>query len=124
MEIVIIESRAYQDLVSRIESIAAYIQRQTQTAMEKNEDHAERLLTTREVIARLGVSNRTLQRIRNEGRIRYVIIRGSCRYPAREIERIGNEGIAGIPPVMQDQELSNSDLRTNRKYSQRHGNVR
>ena len=60
MEIVIIESRAYQDLVSRIESIAAYIQRQTQTAMEKNEDHTERLLTTREVIARLGVSNRTL----------------------------------------------------------------
>lgn len=122
MEVVIIESRAYQDLVSRLENIAAYIQRQTQTDVEKNKDHAEQLLTTREVIALLGVSSRTLQRLRNEGRIRYVIIRGSCRYPVGEIERIAKEGITGIPPAMQDKDYP--DLRENRKYSRRHGNVR
>ena len=72
MEVVIIESRAYQELVNRIEDIAAYVQRQTQADGEKDESHTGRLLTTREVITLLGVSSCTLQRLRNEGRIRYV----------------------------------------------------
>ena len=37
MEVIIIESRAYQELVSRIEDITAYVQRQTQADEEKDE---------------------------------------------------------------------------------------
>ena len=102
MEVVIIESRAYQELVSRI----------------------ERLLTTREVITLLGVSSRTLQRLRNEDRIRYVTIRGSCRYPVSEIERISREGATSIHLSQQDNSYHHSALRTNSKCRRSNGNTR
>ena len=124
MEVVIIESRAYQELVSRIENIAAYVQRQTQADGEKDESRTDRLLTTREVITLLGVSSRTLQRLRNEDRIRYVTIRGSCRYPVSEIERISREGATSLHPSLQDKSYQHSALRTNNKCRRPNGNAR
>lgn len=80
-------------------------------------NHTERLLTTREVITFLGISSRTLQRLRNESHIRYVTIRGSCRYPVSEIERISREGATSIYPSQQDNSYHPSALRINSKYS-------
>ena len=47
-----------------------------------------RLLTTREAAHLLNVSTRTLQRMRSEQRIAYVVLRGKCRYRQSEIDRL------------------------------------
>ena len=46
------------------------------------------LLTTREAAHLLNVSTRTLQRMRSEQRIAYVVLRGKCRYRRSEIDRL------------------------------------
>ena len=56
------------------------------------------LLDSREVMRLLCVSRRTLQRLRDEKRIGYVIIRGDCRYPPEEVERIIRENAVKTSP--------------------------
>ena len=55
---------------------------------ERKEEAADRLLTTREAAHLLNVSTRTLQRMRSEQRIAYVVLRGKCRYRQSEIDRL------------------------------------
>ena len=85
MEIITMESAAYKDIVGRIEEIASHVRRQ---GMEGQRNDTACLLDSREVMRLLCVSRRTLQRLRDEKRIGYVIIRGDCRYPPEEVERI------------------------------------
>ena len=62
------------------------------TEYESNNDGKFRLpiwlLTTREAAHLLNVSTRTLQRMRSEHRIGYVVLRGKCRYRQSEIDRL------------------------------------
>ena len=44
--------------------------------------------TTREAAHLLNVSTRTLQRMRSEQRIGYIVLRGKCRYRRSEIDRL------------------------------------
>ena len=55
---------------------------------ESTEKSADRLRTTRGAAHLLNVSTRTLQRMRNEHRIGYVVLRGKCRYRQSEIDRL------------------------------------
>ena len=55
---------------------------------EARENPPDRLLTTREAAHLLNVSCRTLQRMRSEQRIGYVVLRGKCRYRQSEIDRL------------------------------------
>ena len=72
MEIITMESAAYKDIVGRIEEIASHVRRQ---GMEGQRNDTACLLDSREVMRLLCVSRRTLQRLRDEKRIGYVIIR-------------------------------------------------
>lgn len=88
MEIITMESAAYKDIVGRIEEIASHVRKHSP---EKREQETAGLLDSREVMRLLRISRRTLQRLRTEKRIKYVIIRGDCRYPPEEVERIIRE---------------------------------
>ena len=67
MEVITIESVAYQQLMGRIESIASHIERLEATrGVQENPDT---LLNTREAAEILHISIRTLQRLRSEKRI-------------------------------------------------------
>ena len=80
------ESVAYQQLMGRIESIASHIEKQEATrSVQENPDT---LLNTREAAEILHISTRTLQRLRSEKRIDFVILRGKYLYSAREVGRI------------------------------------
>ena len=85
MKVITMESSAFRSLAEQIAGIAAYVRTVTGDNQEASPD---RLLTTREAAQLLNVSTRTLQRMRSEQRIGYVVLRGKCRYRRSEIDRL------------------------------------
>lgn len=92
MEIITLESSAYKELIGRIERISAYIEKQ-EKRREQQESNTEVWLTTRQVMAMLNISQRTLQRMRDSNRIAYSFAGHNCRYHIKEVERFIREGI-------------------------------
>ena len=79
------ESSAFTALTEQIAEIAAHVRA---VSGERKEKSADKLLNTREAAHLLNVSTRTLQRMRSEHRIGYVVLRGKCRYRQSEIDRL------------------------------------
>ena len=88
MKVITMESSAFRSLTEQIAEIAAHL---------------------------LNVSTRTLQRMRSEQRIGYVVLRGKCRYRQSEIDRL-LEACAVNEDAATPQELKrNHTLRTGGK---------
>ena len=85
MKVITMESSAFRSLTEQIAEIAAHVRA---ASGDKKAASPDRLLTTREAAQLLNVSTRTLQRMRNEHRIGYVVLRGKCRYRQSEIDRL------------------------------------
>ena len=85
MKVITIESSAFTALTEQIAEIAAHVRA---VSGDKKAEPSDRLLTTREAAHLLNVSTRTLQRMRSEQRISYVVLRGKCRYRQSEIDRL------------------------------------
>ena len=85
MKVITMESSAFTALTEQIAEIAAHVRAVSGVRKEESPD---RLLTTREAAHQLNVSCRTLQRMRSEQRIAYVVLRGKCRYRRSEIDRL------------------------------------
>ena len=64
MNVIMMESAAFQELVGHIEKIAEHIRRYEDRLTVQPQ---ERWLTSKDVTALLGISLRTLQRYRDEG---------------------------------------------------------
>ena len=77
MKVITMESSAFRSLTEQIAEIAAHVRA---ASGDKKAASPDRLLTTREAAHLLNVSTRTLQRMRSEQRIGYVVLRGKCRY--------------------------------------------
>lgn len=88
MEIITIESTAYKELIAKIDRIAGYVQ---DNEKERDEKTVNVWMSSKEVTALLGISNRSLQRLRESKRIDYAIFRGACRYHLSEVERLIKE---------------------------------
>lgn len=114
MEIITIESSAYKELVEKIDKIAGYV-RENERAKKK--DAPDVWLCNEEVMSLLGISRRTLQRLRENGRIGYVIFRGACRYPFAELERLIEESTFNCNPQTLEEFKRNYLLRTGGKPS-------
>lgn len=96
------ESSAYKELVGRIDRISAYVERQEKQRQEQG-DRTSVWLTTRQVAVMLNVSIRTLQRMRDEGRIAYSLVGHNCRYHIKEVERFIKDGIViGNPEKLEE----------------------
>ena len=70
--------------------ISAYIEKQ-EKRREQQANDTEVWLTTRQVMAMLNISQRTLQRMRDSGRIAYSFAGHNCRYHIKEVERFIRE---------------------------------
>ena len=92
MEIITVDSKAYQKLKEQINNIAVFVYN---TQQPKSED---KWLDSESVIKLLGISSRTLQRLRTERTIEFSIIRGRYRYRLSEINRILKEHIIAYNP--------------------------
>lgn len=91
MEVITIESKAYQELVKKIEKISQYVK-------EHSESDHEGWVDNHDVCTFLNISIRTLQRLRSQGLLNYSIIRGKTYYKLSEIERMLNENIIKSNP--------------------------
>ena len=85
MKVITMESSAFRALTEQIAEIAEYIR---DSPPKDKGVMPDRLLTNREAAHLLNVSTRTLQRMRSEHRINYVILRGKCHYHQYEIDRL------------------------------------
>ena len=85
MKVITMESSAFTALTEQIAEIAAHVRA---VSGDKKVASPDKLLTTREAAHLLNVSTRTLQRMRSEQRIAYVVLRGKCRYRRSEIDRL------------------------------------
>lgn len=100
MEIIMMESSAYKELVEKIDRIAGYVRESERT---KKKDMPEVWLNREQVMWLLGISRRTLQRLRDSKRIEYAIFRGACRYRFSEVERLIEESVIdGNPQRIED----------------------
>lgn len=84
------ESAAYKELTAKIDLIAGYVRKNERA---KNKDTADVWISGKELMSLLGISPRTLQRMRDNKRIGYAIFRGACRYHISEVERLLKESI-------------------------------
>ena len=90
MELVTFESKAYQELVEKINRIAKYVLECDSLSTEKKQAV---WLDSNEVAELLKISTRTLQRLRKDNLISYTMLRGKCLYKLSDIENSLQERI-------------------------------
>ena len=94
MEVITIESAAYQALVQKLEQVHEFFRsfsqaedlKESTTSKEK-----EVWLDSKAVCERLKISGRTLYRLRKEELIGYSNVRGHYRFKQSDVEQILNE---------------------------------
>ncbi len=108
MEVITFESKAYKDLIGKIERIAEYVLKKDVAPLAPPEDI---WLDSQEVADLLRISVKTLQRLRKENAISYTMLRGRCLYKMSEIERALNERIITTDPSTLEEFRKNYLLR-------------
>lgn len=88
MEVITVESKAFKELVAKINTIAQFVT-EYQSANTINPE--EEWIDSFEVCSFLNISQRTLQRLRSKGAITYSVIAGKTYYTIAEIKRMLNE---------------------------------
>jgi hypothetical protein len=88
MEVITVESKAFKELVAKINTIAQFVADYQSVNMINPE---EEWIDSFEVCSFLNISQRTLQRLRSKGAITYSVIAGKTYYTIAEIKRMLNE---------------------------------
>lgn len=100
MELITFESKAYQELIGKIDKIAGFISK-SETSVSV--DAKDIWLNSNEVAELLKISTRTLQRLRSENLISYSYLRGKCLYRLSDIEKSLQERlIPSDPKTLED----------------------
>ena len=90
MNVIMMESAAFQELVGHIEKIAEHIRKYEDRQPVQPQ---ERWLNSKEVTALLGISLRTLQRYRTLGILPYLMLRQKTYYKESDVEKFLAEHI-------------------------------
>ena len=88
MEVITIESQAFKDLMSKVDTIFDYV-----ISQQNIQDEEDSWVDSYEVCTFLKISDRTLQRLRSEKKINYSRIRGKNYYKISEIKRMMEENL-------------------------------
>lgn len=92
MEVMTIDSVAFQSLTAQIADIANFVRKANEAIQVQVAQQALKpMLNSEEAARMLGISKRTLQRMRTENRIAFVMIGGQCRYHQHEIQKMIEE---------------------------------
>ena len=114
IDVITIESKAYKEIVAKIDVIANYVFSQEDT---KNED--EIWVDSYEVCTFLKISDRTLQRLRAAGLVSYSDIKGHYFYKIKEIKRLLEERL-----IKRDRECINDLITNHQLYVKERRNLR
>lgn len=87
MEVITIESKAWQSLVNKIDQVAGYVL----SLDTSDREISEAWVNNRDVCQYLHVSLRTLQRLRASGEITFSTIRGQHYYKLSDVRRMIEE---------------------------------
>jgi hypothetical protein len=90
MDVITIESQAYKDLVTKIDTIAKFV---IASQAKEEEKDLDGWVDSYEVCTFLKISSRTLQRLRAAHAVNYSLIRGKTFYKISEIQRLLNENV-------------------------------
>ena len=88
MEVITIESQAYKNIMSKMDTIFDYV-----VSQQNTQDEEDSWVDSYEVCTFLKISDRTLQRLRSENKINYSRIRGKNYYKISEIKRMMDENL-------------------------------
>ena len=88
MEVITIESQAFKNLMSKVDTIFDYV-----ISQQNTQDEEDSWVDSYEVCTFLKISDRTLQRLRSENKINYSRIRGKNYYKISEIKRMMEENL-------------------------------
>lgn len=88
MEVITIESQAYKNLMSKVDTIFDYV-----VSQQNTNDDEDSWVDSYEVCTFLKISDRTLQRLRGDNKINYSRIRGKNYYRISEIKRMLQENL-------------------------------
>jgi len=88
MEVITIESQAFKNLMSKVDTIFDYV-----ISQQNTQDEEDSWVDSHEVCTFLKISDRTLQRLRSENKINYSRIRGKNYYKISEIKRMLQENL-------------------------------
>ena len=92
MEVITMESSAYKTLTEQIAEVAKFVGFIYANARENTRKrNMEPVLTSNDAARILGVSKRTLQRLRSTNGIEYIMVRGQCRYSINAIQKLVEE---------------------------------
>ena len=111
MKVITMESSAYKEMMAQIANIAGYI-REARDEKKRKRETEDKLLDTAQAAKMLNVSKRTMQRMRTDHRIEYVVVRGSCRYRLSEILRLLEDNTVRNEEGTIDTLFHNHTLRT------------
>ena len=84
MEVITIESKAFKQLMEKLETLTEYVYSRERPT-ENNDDE---WVDSQEMCRFLKISERTLQRLRTTGKITYSCIGGKYYYQIREIKKL------------------------------------
>lgn len=90
MEVITIDSRAFKKLMEKLDALSDYVYSMTQPPAE-NDD--ESWVDSHEVCDFLKISERTLQRLRSNGKISYTNLGGRYYYQISQIKTLLKEKI-------------------------------
>lgn len=90
MEVITIESKAFKQLMEKLDVLSDYICSVERPGGEKDE---ESWVDSQEVCRFLKISERTLQRLRSNGKITYSCMGGKYYYLISEIKRLLKERV-------------------------------
>lgn len=80
MEVITIESAAFRALMGKVDEILCYIKKKERRAIN------DRIISSADLAEVLGISTRTLQRLRSSDTIKYRLIKRRCYYEVSDIQ--------------------------------------
>nr|WP_298005588.1 helix-turn-helix domain-containing protein [uncultured Flavobacterium sp.] len=105
MEVITIETQAFKDLMSKVDTIFDYV-----ISQQNNTNDDDSWVDSYEVCTFLKISDRTLQRLRSDNKINYSRIRGKNYYKISEIRRMLQENL-----IRRSEECLEDLIQNNRK---------
>jgi excisionase family DNA binding protein len=104
MEVITIESKAFQELMQKLEQLHDFFRL---FAREKEVKEIKEVkdvwLDSKTVCERLNISTRTLYRLRKERLLAYSFVRGQYRFKESDVEKIVNERLVVSNPETLDE---------------------
>lgn len=105
MEVITIETQAFKDLMSKVDTIFDYV-----ISQQNSDGDDDSWVDSYEVCTFLKISDRTLQRLRSDNKINYSRIRGKNYYKISEIRRMLQENL-----IRRSEECLQDLIQNNRK---------